>query len=429
MIEDFPGKILFFDDREEDVKNHIQEFRDQGYGVKYFSELPSEDEIPSSVRLVVTDLDLDACGEVTDEDLELLTECLIRIEKKSSFYLISIFSGVQDRDFEENIVRVKEKYLERTGNPLKAEFLKTLKKSEYNTKLKETLEEWIMDNSHSGVIIEWEKIIEKAKDACVSSIVNAGEIRHILLSMKGETSEIALTRETLQLFNRILLRYSCLQKNNGNFETCVQKVASDTAPLPEGLTWYSNIHFLNNYYYVEDEEPSPGDIYCTNEDDKLKKYVIIITPICDIAQKKAERLKVIYGWPIEKISEYNIEEPDSIPEIVKLCGKNSKGKYVSRSEFIKKITTDFQNLSERFFLMHFVRLNKDDTDYSHIVFDFQNNGSVGTFPSWWDHICRVDSPQFDHLIQKYVVYSSRLGVNAIPEKILESEKSRLSSIR
>jgi hypothetical protein len=430
MIGNFPGKILFFDDREKDVKDHIQAFRKDGYGVKYFSSLPDVDDIPSNVRLVVTDLDLDNCGEVTDEDIELLIEYLVRVKSKTSFFLISIFSGVADKDFNENVDRIKEKYEEITGKKIQAEFLTPLKKSEYKTKLKATLEKWIQDNSHSGVIIEWEKTIEEARDVAVSSIVNAGEIRLLLHSLNEESSKEALTREILQLFNRILLRHSCQVNNSIALDKCVQSVISNETPLPEGLSWYSNIHFLNNYYFVKDEEPSTGDIYCTTEGESLKKYAIITTPVCDIAQKKSERTKIVYGWSIEKITDYSISDnPELIPEIVKVYGKDSKGKYYPRSEIIQKITTKSRNLPERFFLMHFIQLNEEKKEYTHILFDFQNSCSIVTIPYWWDRLCRVDSPQIDLFMQKYAAYSSRLGVCSIPENILKSESERISKLK
>ena len=190
--------------------------------------------------------------------------------------------------------------------------------------------------------------------------------------------------------------------------------------------WYARFHHLQTYFPVHESEPLwTGDILKrTSSGGPLEEFAIVITPACDLAQKRPTGIKVAYGIQFDRIPEYAADD-ENVPAIAKLFGKTIKGKYKKRGVIIKSLATG-SDLPERFKVLYFLKTSPDAGNYFHALFDFSRIDSLpcerhgsGNFgvPQGWQRLCRLDSPYIEDLLQKYSTFSSRVGTPSIPETI------------
>lgn len=423
------GKILVVDDNEDDVKEIINSFRNSGQGVIYLTGPPPEGECPSNVRLLILDLDIDGCGDVTNEDLKNDVLVLQRINKINRFYLVALWSAYITKT-EDWVEKIRQSYSEQTGEQFPALFLKPFGKDIGQIRMVSEITKWIQENPEAGLVFEWEKSIEEGRDKTVSEIANIGGIRTIVKTMEKEVGETAIARGTFTLFNKLLLRHSLLSLTKNGFTPLIEKVLEEKDMAGTNtLEWYHRIHCLKAYYKVEDNEPLwTGDILKTNIDSDLQKeYAAVITPACDFAQKKVPKIKVVYGIKIKNIEEYGVNDED-VPLPVQKLGKTKKSKWKNRNKVINAIVKG-SALPDRFYILHFLEFSSDK-NYFHLLIDFSNVQSIKLeenmkLPTGWQRICRIDSPYIEDLLQKYASFSARVGTPAIPEDVQKAEVERL----
>lgn len=418
-----PGRILVVDDVYEDVADIVQRFREEGYGVIY-REGPSDDmgEL-SNVRLVILDLDLRGLGPGTD--LEWPALVLKRLtEGGNAFYLVAVWSKhvrngetPDDRDW---LVELKEAYAEQTGRPFPDLFLRPFRKQPEQGELLERIRKWVEETPHAGLVFEWERLLNKARDHATSKILDleGGSLSSLVKVLRKEVGEGA-NRELVQLFNKVLLRYMTtgdLARIGGLMERLGE---GDIDP-----DWYARFHRLQAYYLPDKAEPVwTGDIFETDEDDYRKGYAVVITPRCDLAQGKVDKIKIAYAMKVDDNSRTQQQAFRTIRP-----GKpfRQDGKLTSRaSRFLKRVAGE-DGLPERFYILRFIRTEET---YFHLVVDLHSVHSVPLVEAeeeWKQRrICRLDSPYIEDLMHRYAALSERVGVPAIPEEVREAEARRL----
>jgi hypothetical protein len=422
-----PGKILVVDDCREDVNHIIERFREDGYGV-IFRDKPSDDiSRMSSIRLVILDQNLS--GEDLGADPEIPALVLKKLaEGGSSFYLIAVWSKyVKDEDDPDNqhlLDNLKDAYEKQTGNSLPDLFLKPFGKTRIEQKeLVERISGWIEETPSAGLVFEWERLLNKARDCATSRILDleGGSLVSLVKTLHDEVGD-GTDRGLVRLFNKVLLR--CM-------------TSADRAPILELLEqlrdggeidpeWYAGFHQFQAYCFPGQAELIwTGDIIRTGETDHRKAYAIVITPQCDFAQNKAEQIKMAYAMRVG----YKPEDQEPAfaaiyPDKKFLEDENYSG---TAKNFLNAVAgIKNARIGERFYILRSVQIGGGNF---HLIVDLHN---IRSFPRQeaekdWSQkrICRLDSPYIEDLFQCYTALSGRVGIPAIPEEMCKAEAKRL----
>lgn len=419
-----PGRILVVDDVYEDVGDIVQSFREEGYGVIY-REGPSDDigEL-SNVRLVILDLDLKGLGPGTD--LEWPALVLRRLaEGGNAFYLVAVWSkhvrngkNPDDRDW---LVELKEAYAEQTGRPFPDLFLRPFKKQPEQRELLERIRKWVEGTPHAGLVFEWERLLNKARDHATSKILDleGGSLSSLVKALRHEVGESA-DRELVQLFNKVLLRYM----TTGDLVEVKELIDR----LGEGddvdLDWYVRFHQFQAFYSPDETEPKwTGDIWTTSEEDPEKRFAILITPACDLAQSRSRYLNVAYAVMFEPWSKAkNKFRMGKRKVIAALTRTEATPETEGRGQVIPDLPQNIYPLP--FFpapdTFSWLLVDLSQVEAMRLD-DFTDRG--------WKRICRLDSPYIEDLLQRFAALSARVGVPAIPREVREAEARRLRGTR
>lgn len=422
-----PGRILVVDDVYKDVEDIVRRFREEGYGVIY-REGPSDDirEL-SNVRLVILDLDLGGPGPGTD--LEWPALVLTRLaEGGNPFYLVAVWSKhVKNREIPDDrdwLVELKEAYAEQTGRPFPKLFLRPFRKQPKQADLLERIKEWVIEVPQAGLVFEWEKLLNKARDYTTSKILDleGGSLASLVKVLRDEVKESA-DRELIRLFNKVLLRYMATGE--------LAEISELMDRLGKGdvnLDWYARFHHFQTYYHPDETEPVwTGDIFEIGEDDHGKSYAIVLTPRCDLAWDRVDKLKLVYAMKVgyrAAVQQPAFEAIRPGPPFTRDDGKGRSGK---AKNFLNAVAgLKGARLKDRFYVLRFVLAGEAGF---HLVADLYNVCSIplGEVEERWKQkrICRLDSPYIEDMLQRYAALSARVGVPAIPEKVREAEAKRL----
>ena len=420
-----PGQILIVDDKREEVEDLIQTFMRAGQGVIYVrgtQDIAPEIERLTGVRLVVLDLDLNETGQVEDEDYELAALVLRRLALNGhGFYLIAVWS--QHVGEPSILERLQGAYKEQTGQPLPGLFLEPFDKNRIDQEeVADKIAEWIQHQPNAGLVFEWERLLNRARDYATSGILDleGGSLASLVKVLRKEIGEGA-NRELVQLFNKVLLRHM----TTGD----LAEIRELMERLDEGgdvvRDWYARFHYFQTYYRPDKAEPVwTGDIFETGDDDYQKGYAVVITPQCDLAQDKVDRIKVVYAMKVDDSSEtqqqaFKIVRP----------GKpfHQDAKLTDRALQFLRGVAGRESLPERFYVLRFVCVG--ETKF-HLLVDLHDVCSIlleEVEEDWKQkRICRLDSPYIEDLMHRYAALSERVGVPAIPEEIREAEARQLS---
>ena len=420
-----PGRILVVDDVSKDVADIVTSLREEGYGVIY-REGPTDDigEL-SNIRLVILDLDLKGPGP--DVDFEQPALVLIRlIEGGNGFFLLAVWSrhvtNDEMDDEQEWLLELKAAYAEQTDRVFPSMLLMPFRKRPEQKELLDRIEKWVRDTPSAGLVFEWERLLNEARDWATSDILDldGGSLTNLVKALRGEVEQGA-NRELVQLFNRILLRHMI----GGELTEIGALMSRLEGGGRIGADWYARFHCLQAYYPPSEVEPVwTGDILQTGEDEYRKAYAVVITSQCDLAQGKVDRIKVAYAMKVDDSLE-RTEQAFKTVRPGKLFRQDERlsGK---ASLFLKGIAGQ-GSLPERFYVLRFIQ---GDELCFHLLVDLHNVHSVPLVDVEHDwkqkRICRLDSPYIEDLLQRYAALSARVGVPGIPDEVCKAEVERLS---
>lgn len=424
-----PGKILVIENDWDDVKETIESLWGAGEAIVYLSDIPEEEKCPSNVRLVILDLVLDGSGDLQNAHYEMAAQALRRIEQKTGFFLVAVFSvHVTGDNRDEVIGKIRGAYREQTGaKNLPEGVIAAFGKGEIGReKLQQMIERWIKTNPEAGVVFEWEKATEKGRDQTASQLMDVGGIRTVLKALEKECGKASVPGEAFTLFNRLLLRNSLFALDRKKISPLLDNIVSSRQPSSTTvLEWYPKIRYLQAYNCVGAKENFwTGDIFKTGLSDTGKQYAVIVTPACDFAQKEVDQtgVKVVYGIRVDPLPDY-ADTDGNVHPVVRKLGCTKERKWKKRNDVIGSIIKG-SGLPHSCYVLHFIKDSANASDYFHILLDFTNVTSR-RIPRSWQRICRVDAPYVDDLIQKYASFSARIGRPDIPGDVVEQEKQRL----
>ena len=185
MSVSVPGRIVVIDNVEADVKDIIKSFWDSGESVIFFRSIPDEDKIPPNVTLLILDIALSGEEFREDEDIPQLALILKHIVSKTKLCLIVLWSRHIYGTGESFIDQIKEDYRIQTDKDIPSTifFIQFGKTDVDQSWLTEKIRKWIDETPNAGIVFEWEKLIDNARDEAVSDIVSVGEIQVLLKSL------------------------------------------------------------------------------------------------------------------------------------------------------------------------------------------------------------------------------------------------------
>lgn len=418
MMLTIPGQILVVDDKREEVEDLIQTFMRAGQGVIYIRGV--QDITPerlTGVRLVVLDLDLNETGQVEEEDYELAALVLRRLALNGhGFYLIAVWS--QHVGEPSILERLQGAYREQTGHLIPGLFLEPFDKNHIDQEeVAGKIAEWIERQPSAGLVFEWERLLNRARDYATSDILDleGGSLASLVKVLRKEIGEGA-NRELVQLFNKVLLRYMTTG-DLVEIRELMDRLGKDGGV---DLNWYVKFHQFQAYYSLDDTESIwTGDIWSTSEEDQEKQFAILITPACDLAQSKARYLKVAYAVLLEPWSTAkNKFRMGKGKAVAALTHTNPEPETGEEGPIIP-------DLPQNIYPLPFFPTN--DT-FSWLLVDLSQVEAVRSdhfTARGWKRICRLDSPYIEDLMHRYAALSERVGMPTIPEEIREAEARRL----
>lgn len=215
---------------------------------------------------------------------------------------------------------------------------------------------------------------------------------------------------------RLVSRRTCETKDFKRLAELVTEINNTllkkvTIPTKEDLLLYSRLIFYNP---TKEEAIMTGDVFKTKEE---FKYGIILTPKCDLTQRKTKKLLVCYGFPLKKLYFRNRNYPPhrNDPFIAKLHEEKLSMIDIAKNMEKRYLESTLPNALQ--VMWHFNP--KEGTQG--ICLDFNNVQSVEISKvKKWRRLARIDSPYIDEILQRYGSLASRIGsleINRSPSQL------------
>ena len=343
-----------------------------------------------NIRLVILDLDIDGDGEVTQADEEVIKSFIRILKKEQGYFFLFIYSGHKEKweDIKEELEEEQEFI-----NNMTLVFDK-------EKSLKDKITNKIKNLSDLSVIHSFERELNKARDIVANKFIEFGnETWKSIISMQREEVKDLWEYELLNLFLGLIrqnMRKSGIFRdfpdpnNNGCSHSMIKKIynALNYISLPENP---ASVVFT-------------GNLYETGEDNVDKKYALILTPECDIAQGKnkidEEKIHiVVYG-----VSTGNMD---------RVSKKRGRPRKQVVEDLNKKKKVDKEYLYT--LLFPFFPDNEE-----HIVLDFRFVETVkeSIIKEKWKPIARINEPMITDIMDKFSNYMNRKGLpSLLPKEI------------
>jgi hypothetical protein len=401
-----PGRILVIDDTPDEVSELIETLRKDGENVYYGQSLP-EDKILENVRLLVVDLFLDPDDE--DNSYSMVSGIIKKTSLTSGYVVVALWTKAAKNDKSDDQI---VKRLMETLKDFNGVILQPFGKDGISqTELFDRLKRIVGSNPQCSLLLEIEKAVETARDGTVSEILNAGSIPLVLRVLKEEVGEEAVNRQMIELYLKILARHLSVSPE---ISTCITALTNKPANIDHEK--FGRIYNLQSYY-----ETLPGERVWTGDIlEKEGKYAIIVTPSCDFAQNKVRPLEYIKTINALRINHKDLLSKNKTKEI----GDQIKVKS-DKKEKLPNAILKGESLQKRFYVLKY--LKDQNGDLYHLVLDFQQVSKIQfketktllETAEGWKPIFRIDTPVISDLLHDYSSYSSRIGIQSIPNEVVE----------
>jgi len=418
---EYPGKVLFIDEKFDDVKDYMSELIKGGVSVQYWDAKSPFTAPMTNIRVVVLDLDLTGSGLI-QTDVYSYYPAAEALSKINGPYLLIILSTTYN-DKDPEILKVA--YQDLTGTPLSG-FVdgKTgLTKGASYQEIYDIIKAIIEKKEIFKMILTWEKILDKAKDQSLAKFTREkfdNEIYSFIKSIAKDVSEESLTREVIMNLLRLVSRYVDEGPDFNKLTTILRTIISMSPSPPLD----SLLPHLRMYYIPKTNEKIwAGDIYRNEHASEIlgleyhHKYEMVMTPVCDLVQNKADTILLCEGFIFDYQSLCKLDHPIyKISEDLKIFRLSNK--FTEASDDTTRKDRVFKNLKEA--LKKLPRLytvwnfrEKEDGEFVGLCIDFQNLRTITKSELEARNnkrVCRLDSPFIEDILQRFGTYSTRLGV-------------------
>jgi hypothetical protein len=267
--------------------------------------------------------------------------------------------------------------------------------------------------------LQWEDSFDRAKDIAMKGLARLeieNTITGLVQSVCEEFSSIeSAARELVDLMMRLISRNIRQGKSFARFQDLLRELS--VAPRPSGQD-PQLLHTLTFDHPEQNEKPWTGDVYKITEIQKFYRYAIVLTPHCDLAQKKATSFLMCLAFPLKEeyltdpeYPPYKID-PTVIRKATALTSDTSKDPDQKKQELRSYVKDRYFNYRTDLGLrLYRIKHFADHNESMGICFDFNNVKSLpidGIGPS--ERVGRLDSPFIEDMLQKYGAQSFRIGV-------------------
>lgn len=311
----FPGNIMVIDDKyalvhhEEPREREDQIQYNSLLGVKKYCEangipliaitdpidaeaLKKTIEKYDNVRMLILDLDLNNDGNVNPEDdYETIFLILRTALKKFGYFLLLINSAhaeawesikkVMPEDINPNLIK-----------NLTHLFDKTKKDNAYDALTV------IGKNYSAELIYDFETMLNSARDKAFGSFLEFEKdgwkkIYETLFRESGEIVHNDITNILLGIVKQHLL--------NDKYKKPEENIVAESSDALKQLIYKTINYSLNKNNIFGNQKIWTGNLYKTNLDEE-RRYALVITPECDIANNKHIFYKILFGFAINEVS-------------------------------------------------------------------------------------------------------------------------------
>lgn len=292
-------------------------------------------------------------------------------------------------------------------------------------KLKKVIESTIRDNKVLQLILAWEQALDYAKDRSLGEFVQKeikGTIlRLIKLICKGRGDE-STSRDFIQIMMRLVSR-RIIEHDNFKEITEIIMELKKLKEKPANVDGDNDLMLYNKLMYFtpkKEEDVFTGDIFETSKT-LSERYAIVLTPKCDLIQKKTNIVQICYAFPIHEDLLTNQEFPP----------RNIDPKIIDKKKNSSLEKTIIQCLKERYILctqsppdnLHFLWNFVCSDKVMGLCVDFRNVKSIKIEElKKSKRLCRLDTPFIQEIRAEYGRFLSRVGTpdtNKCPSKLRE----------
>ena len=426
----FPGNIMVIDDKY-DLVNHneptdpsdrmqykslidIKKFADKN-GIPLVSITNTDDaedltktiNLYDNVRLLVLDLDLNNDGNVSPEDDYLTVKLIVRTALEKYGYFILMINSAHSDQWSNIVEEIKKEVNPNLLEKFTYMFDKMSDESAYHSISK------IGDNYSMEIIYHFETKLNEARDKAFNNYFdfekNSWEL--IFQSLKHETGLMAhseVSNILLSTIKQYLIdsRYPDPPKRETPYieNSEIKKLVFET------------INYIRNKNKQLEEQPIwTGNFYKTNIEGENRKYALIITPECDIAQNKQLYYKVVYGFEINDITFPNNYKPGDFveqnrpvfPQRIGEITDNNNSVFASKKSLDGYISKMKSFPNQYLYLFPFITNSLIYIDFrdvrSHEKVDLVN----------WTLLLRINEPMITDILDKYSNLHNRKGLVAL----------------
>ncbi len=419
-----PGKILIVDDKFETVEDAASFLLKQGYPVLFWNGDSDPPSTVQNIRGVI--LDLDFTGDQIHGGEGYYALAAESLHKIPGPHITVVMSG----DFNaEDPAKLRQAYQEMYSDRPVMIHDRGLSKLEFDEnpeKLVGLVVDSLQTQDIMSLVLSWESILDGSKDAILQDFVKAeleSAFLRLIHSILEEQGEHGTPRGFVDTLTRLLSRKMVSSSELDRIAESLKKVLKRPSTPPQAEELDNLLHWLLMYYYPDDgEEPRTGDIYEVL-DSKEYVYGIVLTPICDLVQEKAQSIMICTGY---ELGDRCFNDTDS-PLLT--CDPAMAKKKTSPGVTPESLSTHMKNryhgkdtkLYDGLHCLWNFRMKPTEASYTGVCFDLKNvrSYSMEEFDKFkWKRVCRLDSPFIDVMLQKYGVNSSRIGapdINRNPE--------------
>lgn len=363
-----------------------------------------------NIRLLILDLDLDESGEVEETDEEMVKQIIYASLDTFGYYFLAINSSYAEKWDEIREGMLEELRKDELKNRRKIHFLEhfCIALNKTNTEIEQALLGLLSDKFSHELITQFECHLNEARDKALSPFLDftSSTWEQLYKILREDIDSKEHVNFTLNNFLFGLLKQQIVGSN-------YSVPADNNVPIDNEL--HQNIirgfNYLSNTTGYLDKHPVwTGNIYYSEITDKRERYLLIITPECDIAQSKGMGYTVVTGFEADFPDGYKPEDykdVDTIPVMVEMAGKKADGNWKSKS--------DIENFYGKG--IGYYQLLHASTNSRHIIFDLRSVKRISDISAEkYSLLLRVNEPVITDISDKLSSIINRKGVPRLVPK-------------
>lgn len=422
----FPGNIMVIDDKYDLVyhdepinpsdKIQYKSFVDikrfaENSGIPLISITKTDDAIDlkkmicqyDNVRLLILDLDLNDDGSVSADDDYLTIQLILKTAIEKFGYFILMINSSHSEEWDKIVDVIKNEINPKFLNNLTYKFDKTSMESAYDAI------GTIGENYSMEIIYHFEAKLNEARDKAFHNYFDyeKNSWEKIYLNLKHETGLMAHNEISNILLNTIKQylidsRYPEIEEN-GDMEDDHELIK---------LVFETINYTRNSKERLKGQLIWTGNFYQTNLDDDSRKYALVITPECDIAQNKQLYYKIVYGFEINEKTLPEDYDPENFNEITRpvfptrigTIKNNNKYALATNKALKSYIINRHPSPNQHLYLLPYIVSNL-------IYIDFRDVNSLKKIDmDEWTLLLRINEPRITDILDKYSNLHNRKGL-------------------